>query len=84
MHRATLDPTTPREETNMSMTRKHFKGIADILNAYTADKKPGTLHEHEKFDALVEDFAYFLQHTNPYFDRVRFFSAVTEYSKNWD
>ena len=68
----------------MSMTRKHFKGIANILNSFTADNMPGTLYDHKKFDALVEDFADFCQQTNPYFDKARFFSAVTEYSKNWD
>ena len=66
------------------MTRKHFEAIAKILNAYTSDNMPSTLHKHRKFDGLVEDLAEFFQETNPNFDRNRFFGAVTEYSKNWD
>ena len=81
IQRITEDPDTKGEE---DMSRKHYKALAEILNTYTAASRPGTLHEHDAFDRLVENMASMFATDNPNFDRNRFYAAVTEYSPNWD
>lgn len=66
------------------MSRKHYKALAELLNKYTRMYRPGTLHEHYAYDFLVVNLADMFAADNPNFDRARFYTAVTEYSPNWD
>lgn len=64
------------------MSRKHYKAVVEVLNRFTGDGNgPSSLFEHEKFNALVEDFANMFQQDNPRFDRARFFEAVSRYGE---
>jgi hypothetical protein len=81
MHWPEIGPDTIGEE---NMSRKHYKALAEIINTYTAASRPGTLHEHDAFDRLVENMASMFATDNPNFDRNRFYAAITEYGPNWD
>jgi hypothetical protein len=63
------------------MTRKDYVKIVKILNEFTRDGNgPNTLFAHEKFNAMVEQFAEAFEEDNPRFSRDVFFSAVKRYN----
>ena len=54
----------------MSLTRKHFKGIADAVKE-TKRERP----EQAALDTLARKLASYLATTNPAFDRSKFLAA---------
>jgi hypothetical protein len=58
------------------MHRKHYTAIVGIINNYTDDNEPGTLHEERKFEAMINELADMFQSDNPNFNRGKFFSAI--------
>jgi hypothetical protein len=54
------------------MTRKHFQGIADVLNLHRPEPEPA----REQWATMRDAFAAFLATQNPAFDRIRFISAT--------
>lgn len=54
----------------MSLTRKHFKGIADAVKE-TKRERP----EQACVDALAKKLASYLATTNPAFNRAKFLEA---------
>ena len=64
------------------MTRKHYNETVEILNEFAREAGvPGTLHQQEKFDAMVQHFANMFAKDNPRFDRRRFLDAVDRFGE---
>lgn len=54
----------------MSLSRKHYKAIADIMNRYSL------LHPVEfTIDDCIADLATYFKQDNPRFDKQRFYDA---------
>jgi len=71
----------PTEETNMSMTRKHFEAIASIVRDRKFDPDDKYLTPGFKKGAeatrrsMAGALADYFRHENPNFDRERFLKA---------
>ena len=64
------------------MSRKHYNETVEILNEFAREAGiPGTLHQQEKFDAMVQHFANMFAKDNPRFDRGRFLAAVNRFGE---
>ena len=64
----------------MSLTRKHFQAIADIIAQETPSSEAASKESTEYAKRLMglniaRDMAVFFKHENPAFDRERFLTA---------
>lgn len=60
----------------MSMTRKDFKAIADVIRTYNL-----TTHDSLDLYNLTNDLAKYFKQANPTFDRSRFMRAAGWYNE---
>jgi hypothetical protein len=70
----TAHPTIYRKESAMSLTRKHFKAMAEAINAEAKSLDIGS-EEYLMVRRIAFDLATISKSENPNFDRAKFLQA---------
>ena len=60
----------------MTLSKKHFKAIAEILKKYNSNKNNIDSIAKEEFNILLDDFIIYFQNENENFNTAKFKEAV--------